>query len=89
MAARMTIPVGLSATFTVTKKGNGAPLIVAANRRLINIQWEERPFERTEVFIRKSNGTLNFYMGKIKSLPREVIKYGQDSQVRIYYITLG
>jgi len=29
MAARMTIPVGLSATFTVTKKGNGAPLIVA------------------------------------------------------------
>ena len=27
--ARMTIPVGLSATFTVTKKGNGAPLIVA------------------------------------------------------------
>lgn len=63
MAARMTIPVGLSATFTVTKKGNGAPLIVAANRRLINIQWEERPFERTEVFIRKSNGTL-FLHGK-------------------------
>lgn len=41
MAARMTIPVGLSATFTVTKKGNGAPLIVAANRRLINTQWHE------------------------------------------------
>ena len=48
MAARMTIPVGLSATFTVTKKGNGAPLIVAANRRLINTQWEERPFGRIE-----------------------------------------
>ena len=61
----MTIPVGLSATFTVTKKGNGAPLIVAANRRtwamlsrmycchrLINTQWEERPFGRIEVFAR-------------------------------------
>ena len=48
MAARMTVPVGLSATFTVTKKGNGAPIVgivasalvawhrglVAANRRL-------------------------------------------------------
>lgn len=54
MAARMTIPVGLSATFTVTKKGNGAPLIVAANRRLIDVQWEERPFERTEVFARNN-----------------------------------
>jgi len=52
MAARMTIPVGLSATFTVTKKGNGAPLIVATNRRLINAQWEERPFGRIEVFAR-------------------------------------
>ena len=52
MAARMTIPVGLSATFTVTKKGNGAPLIVAANRRLINIQWEERQFGHVEVFAR-------------------------------------
>ena len=52
MAARMTIPVGLSATFTVTKKGNGAPLIVAANRRLINTQWEERPFRYVEVFAR-------------------------------------
>lgn len=52
MAARMTIPVGLSATFTVTKKGNGAPLIVTANRRLINTQWEERPFGRIEVFAR-------------------------------------
>lgn len=50
MAARMTIPVGLSATFTVTKKGNGAPLIVAANKRLINVQWEERPFGHVEVF---------------------------------------
>lgn len=48
----MTVPVGLSATFTVTKKGNGAPLIVAANRRLINAQWEERPFGRIEVFAR-------------------------------------
>ena len=52
MAARMTIPVGLSATFTVTKKGNGAPLIVATNRRLINTQWEERPFGYVEVFAR-------------------------------------
>lgn len=47
----MTIPVGLSATFTVTKKGNGAPLIVAANRRLINTQWEERPFGYVEVVL--------------------------------------
>lgn len=38
---------------------------------------------------RDKETSLNLYMGKIKSLSREVIKYGQDSQVRIYYITLG